>query len=77
MSPKLTKQVIKEFQKLPSRKRIRKVMTFRGWGDQELAVFLGVSRQSVSAMLNGHTALKLSRVMKIAEALGVAPSILI
>jgi DNA-binding XRE family transcriptional regulator len=50
---------------------LRKVMNKKNVGDQWLANQIGVSRQSVSKIINGHTDPPLSRLYEIADALGV------
>ena len=50
---------------------LRKVMNQKNVGDQWLADQIGVSRQSVSKIINGHTDPPLSRLYDIADALGV------
>ena len=53
------------------RLNLRKVMNQKNVSDQWLADQIGVSRQSVSKMINGHTDPPLSRLYDIANALNV------
>lgn len=53
------------------RLNLRKVMNKKNVSDQWLADQIGVSRQSVSKLINGHTDPSLSRLYDIANALNV------
>ena len=50
---------------------LRKVMNKNTVGDQWLADQLGISRTSVSQIINGHTSPSLDRLYEIADALEV------
>ena len=50
---------------------LRKVMNNLGVSAAELGRRLGVSRQAVSTVLNGHTDITLTHLHAIADALGV------
>lgn len=50
---------------------LRKVMNKKNVGDQWLADQLGISRTSVSQIINGHTSPSLDRLYEIADALEV------
>ena len=50
---------------------LRKVMNQKKVGDKWLAEKLGISRTSVSQIINGHTSPSLDRLYEIADALEV------
>jgi transcriptional regulator with XRE-family HTH domain len=52
---------------------VKSVLVSRGWSQQELAAYMGITRQCLTGMLRAYSGNKLETVEAFARVLGVKP----